>query len=90
MKISVVIPVYNGEKYIASAIQSVLRQSHQEIEIIVVNDASNDHTGKILSDYGDKIKVITNAQNKERSESRNIGMRAASGEYIAFLANVIC
>jgi glycosyltransferase involved in cell wall biosynthesis len=83
-KISVVIPVYNGEAFISSAIASVLNQSAQAFEIIVVNDGSQDGTAEILAAFGDSIKLISIA-NAGVSNARNTGIKASSGEFIAFL-----
>jgi len=85
MRVSVVIPVYNGAKYIRSAIRSVLRQSYSAYEIIVVDDASTDATAEILSEFGDRIVVLTNEKNIERSLSRNRAIDYASGDFVAFL-----
>ena len=83
-KISVVIPVYNGELFIARAITSVLNQSVKPYELIVVNDGSKDHTGEILATYGDTVKVVSIA-NGGVANARNVGIKACTGDYIAFL-----
>jgi CDP-glycerol glycerophosphotransferase len=83
MKISVVIPAYNGEKWIAQCIENVLCQTHKNIEIIVVDDGSTDSTAAIASSYG-SVKVISQT-NQGLSVSRNAGAAAATGEYIHFL-----
>jgi glycosyltransferase involved in cell wall biosynthesis len=83
-KISVVIPVYNGEAFIANAIDSVLRQSVQPLEIIVVNDGSKDRTAEKLAAFGDRIKLIS-IPNGGVSNARNKGIEASSGDFIAFL-----
>lgn len=88
MKVSVVIAVYNGEKYIRECLESVLNQTLKEIEIICVNDASKDRTANILEEYRKKdsrIKVITNSVNLNAGKSRNLGMEKARGKYIIFL-----
>lgn len=85
MKISVVIPVYNGEKFIADAISSVLSQTFSASEIIVINDCSTDNTLDVLATFNNKIKIITNKKNSGASFSRNQGIRAASYDFIAFL-----
>lgn len=84
---SVIIPCYNVENYIARTINSVLDQTFNDFEIILVNDGSVDNTGKILDEYLKKdtrIKVI-HQKNKGVSEARNTGIREAKGEYIYFL-----
>lgn len=83
--ISVVIPAYNAEKYIHNAINSVLNQSYPNIEIIVVNDGSQDHTESTVTQYtNSKIRIISQS-NGGMSNARNTGVRAATGEFIAFL-----
>jgi len=84
-RISVVIPVYNGELFVAKAIESVLNQSYPAHEIIVIDDGSTDDTPKILERFKDKIisKRIKNTGSP--STPRNIAMRMATGDYIAFL-----
>lgn len=87
IKISVVIPVYNTEDYIAACLDSVIENTFKDFEIICVNDGSTDNTLKILNDYADKyekIKVISK-ENSGPSDTRNMGMEAAQGEYILFI-----
>ena len=84
--VSVIIPVFNRERTIAAAIDSVLNQTYDNIEIIVVNDASTDSTEKVLLDkYKDKIKYFKNEKNMGVSFSRNKGIKNVDGKYIAFL-----
>lgn len=83
---SVIIPVFNRERYIMRAINSIKAQHFERWEIIVVNDASTDHTADILNGINDsRIRIIHNQVNQERCVSRNIGIHAAKGEYICFL-----
>ena len=84
VKISVIIPVYNVEKYLKRCLDSVLSQTLREIEIICVNDGSTDNSIQILKEYGSKIKVI-NQENQGLSVARNIGLKEAKGEFVAFL-----
>lgn len=84
MRISVIIPVYNGGKFIQRCLDSVFAQSHQPAEIIVVDDGSNDETPSILAGYSSRIRLIQQ-ENRGRSAARNAGMAAATGDYIAFL-----
>lgn len=85
MKVSVIIPVYNGEKTIKNSIKSVLNQTMTDIEVIVVNDGSTDGTLEILNDFDDKrLRVITQ-ENAGQGAARNTGMAAATGEYIGFV-----
>lgn len=82
-KISVIIPVYNTEKYIDKCINSVLQQD-LETEIIVVNDGSTDNSKKIIEKYRDKI-IYLEKENGGLSDARNYGLKYATGEYVAFL-----
>lgn len=87
MKFSVIIPVYNVEKYLQECVDSVLNQSYQDFEIILVDDGSTDQSGIICDDYQDNhssVMVIHQA-NKGVSAARNTGVRVASGEYLYFL-----
>lgn len=83
-KVSVIIPTYNRAKYVKEAIDSVLAQTFQDFEIIVVDDGSIDGTGELLKNYNGKIRYIYQT-NKGLPAARNTGIRAAKGEYIAFL-----
>ncbi len=82
--VSVVIPAYNAGKYIGRAIDSVLAQTHQADEIIVVDDGSTDNTAEAVQSYGEKIHFIRQ-ENAGASVARNTGIEAATGEWIAFL-----
>ncbi|CUP97411.1 glycosyltransferase family 2 protein [Clostridium baratii] len=85
--ISVIIPVYNVEKYLEKCINSVLNQTYKDLEIILVDDGSTDNSGKICDKYkllDSRIKVI-HKENGGLSDARNHGLDIASGEYIAFL-----
>ncbi len=86
--ISIIIPVYNSEKFIADGIESVLKQTHKSFEIICVNDGSTDNSEKIIKKYveryPEKIKLI-NQKNQGTGFARNTGIENASGEYIGFL-----
>lgn len=83
-KVSVVIPVYNGEAFIERAIQSIFNQSIQPYEVVVVNDGSRDGTAAKLAEFGDEITVIT-ITNAGVANARNVGIKACTGDYIAFL-----
>lgn len=86
-KVSVIIPVYNGEKYIDHCLQSVCEQSLRDIEIICVDDGSTDHTLEILHNYERKdsrIRVLTQT-NQFAGVARNHGMKEAQGTYLMFL-----
>jgi GT2 family glycosyltransferase len=82
--VSVVIPAYNSERYIADAIDSVLQQDYPALEIWVVDDGSEDNTRDIVLSYGDKVHLATQ-QNKGSAAARNLGILNAHGKYIAFL-----
>lgn len=81
--VSIIIPVFNGEKFISHAIKSILNQTYKNIEIIVIDDGSIDKTADIVKDF-DKIRYI-HQNNKGPAASRNLGMALSRGEYIAFL-----
>ena len=84
--VSVIIPCYNGEKYLSETIESVFKQSYANFEIILINDGSTDQTEKIASLYiPDKRFSYINQANKGVSVSRNKGLDLAKGEYIIFL-----
>ncbi|MBR5314219.1 MAG: glycosyltransferase [Clostridia bacterium] len=86
--ISVIIPVYNGEKYLNACLDSLLNQTKKEIEIIAVNDGSTDSSLDILYSYADKypakVRVITQP-NQKQGAARNNGINNARGEYITFV-----
>lgn len=87
MKISVVIPVYNVEQYLQQCVESVRKQSHQDLEIILVNDGSTDSSAEIcdaLAKNDGRIKVH-HVKNGGVSLARNIGISAATGDYITFV-----
>ena len=89
-KVSVIIPVYNGERYISEAIDSVLNQTYKDLEIIVVNDGSTDNTVEILKEYDDKIRCKSQG-NKGQASAINEGIKMAKGKYIAYLdADDVC
>ncbi|MCI9541663.1 MAG: glycosyltransferase [Lachnospiraceae bacterium] len=88
ISISVIVPVYNVEKYLEDCLDSILQQDFQDYEIICVNDASTDNSKSILLEYAEKynkIKVITHSKNKGLSASRNTGLLYAKGKYIMFV-----
>ena len=83
-RISVLMPVYNGEAYLRPAIESILMQTCTDFEFIVVDDGSTDSTPKILNDYADpRILRLRNERNEGLVPSLNRGLAAASGEYVA-------
>lgn len=85
--ISVIVPVYNAEKYLRRCLESILQQSYKDFEVIIVNDGSVDDSEKICAEFArgnERIKVITIANNGV-SNARNIGLDAAVGDYISFV-----
>lgn len=91
MLISIIIPIYNVEKYIASCLESVYQQTYQDIEVILVNDCTPDRSMTIAQSIANKHKnkyptiIINHEQNKGLSESRNSGIKVAKGDYIYFI-----
>lgn len=88
MEISIIVPVYNVEKYLKECLDSILRQTFRDYEIICINDCSTDNSLQVLKEYEKEhmeIKVINNPINKGLSYSRNIGLEIAKGKYIAFV-----
>jgi glycosyltransferase involved in cell wall biosynthesis len=87
IKISVIIPVYNAEKYLRECLDSVIGQALQDIEIICVDDGSTDNSLSVLQEYAVKdarLKIVAQA-NQGAAAARNVGMAAAQGESLAFL-----
>lgn len=86
--VSVIMPCYNGERFIAEAIESVLGQTYQNWELIIINDGSTDNSEKIIKELLNKdnrIRYIKNNKNKGIPATRNVGIKASKGEYIALL-----
>ncbi len=85
-KISIIMPAYNAEKFIGSALDSIISQSYQNFEIIIIDDGSLDKTTKIAQDYIDKFTNITllKQENAGSSAARNLGLKEAKGDYILF------
>jgi len=88
-KVSVIITVYNKKKFIEKTLESVLNQSFKNIEVIVIDDCSTDHSDQIIKNFIKKkklkIKFIKNNKNQGVSFSRNLGFKKSSGQYVAFL-----
>lgn len=89
IKVSVIVPVYNGEKYIDRCMQCLMKQTLGEIELILVNDASTDKSAELLENwrkqYPDKIRVLCSEINRGAGGARNMGVDLAQGEYIGFV-----
>jgi CDP-glycerol glycerophosphotransferase len=84
MKISVIIPVYNGEKFIAGCLDGMMRQTHDDLEIIVVDDGSTDRTMTIAERYP-SVRIVCFEQNRGLATALNVGMDAATGDYLHFM-----
>lgn len=84
-KISIIMPVYNKEKYIKKAIESILAQTFQDWELIIVDDGSSDSSYSISKTYGDKRILVHHQENGGVSRARNTGLDLARGEYITFI-----
>lgn len=88
MKFSVIMPIYNGESVIEHSINSILRQTYKDFELILINDASTDKTQIICNKYAQNyknIKIINKVSNEGVSKARNDGIQIAQGEYICFI-----
>ncbi|UOU99635.1 glycosyltransferase [Chryseobacterium daecheongense] len=87
-KVSIIVPVYNVENYLAKCLDSLVNQTLQEIEILVINDGSKDNSGHIIQEYAqqypDKIKAFQK-ENGGLSDARNFGIDRATGDYIGFV-----
>ena len=87
-KVSIVLPVYNGAKYLREAIESCLGQTHSNIELVIVDDCSTDETPRIISSFKDpRIKYIRNKTNQRLPRSLNIGFARTTGEYLTWTSD---
>src|SRR5699024_8084583 len=87
-KVSIIVPVYNVEKYLKQALESAVNQTLNDIEIICIDDCSTDNSLNILKEYqlkDNRIKIIEQKENKGQGVARNLGLNIAEGEYIMFL-----
>ena len=86
-KVSVIVPVYNTEKYLERCIRSILNQTYSNLEIICINDGSSDNSLHILQclKKEDERIIIINQQNKGVGEARNVGIEVSTGDYISFV-----
>ena len=87
IKVSIIVPVYNMEKYLRECLDSLVNQTLKDIEIICINDGSKDNSLEILNEYSQKdsrIKVI-NKENEGQGVARNLGISKAQGEFIGFV-----
>lgn len=88
IKISVIIPVYNVEKYLIQCLDSVINQTYKNLEIICIDDCSTDNSYSILQEYAktdERIKIFQNEKNLKVGETRNKGLKIATGDYVHFL-----
>ena len=83
--VSVIIPVYNGERYLEAALKSVIEQDYCPIEIIVVDDGSTDKSAEIAKYFKEIQYIFQSNKGPGPANARNTGIRAVKGEYIAFL-----
>jgi len=83
--VSILIPVFNAEKYISETIESVLSQTWGNKEIIIVNDGSTDNTATILKKFDSKDVLVINQENKGACSARNEAYKVAQGEFIQFM-----
>ena len=83
--VSIIIPCYNGEKYLKRCLDSVINQTYKNIEIIFINDGSTDNTDKLVKEYKDKRIKYFKRDNHGIGKTRNFGIIKATGEYITFL-----
>lgn len=89
-KVSIILPVYNGAKCVSNSIDSVLAQTYENFELVVVNDCSTDNTLEILNEYAKKdsrVKVFTNEENKKLPRTLNAGFARATGEYLTWTSD---
>lgn len=86
--VSVIMPVFNAEKTLRKSMDSVLRQTLANLELVLVDDCSRDGSGQIMREYASKdrrVKIVSQPANAGVAEARNAGLRAASGSHVAFL-----
>ena len=84
--VTVFMPVYNSEKYLKEALDSIINQTYKNLEILLVDDGSTDHSVNIIKSYSDRrIRLIENGENKGIPYTRNVGLMEATGKYIAIM-----
>jgi glycosyltransferase involved in cell wall biosynthesis len=84
-KVSVIIPAYNHERFVGAAVESVLGQSHSNLELIVINDGSTDRTGEVVQSYRDDRILYRYQDNRDAYNTINRGLSMVTGEYVAIL-----
>ncbi len=83
-RVSIVVPIYNGERFLEEALESIFAQTFRDYEVICVNDGSTDRSGRLLQKYENKLTLITQS-NAGQGAARNTGVARAVGPYVAFL-----
>ena len=89
-KVSIILPVYNGARYVGRSIESVLNQTYKNLELIIVNDGSTDNTEEIIGIYAtqdERIRIINNEANQRLPRSLNIGFAQATGDYYSWTSD---
>lgn len=89
-KVSIVLPTYNGERYIKKSIDSILRQTYQNLELVIVDDCSTDQTNAIINEYAkndNRIHIIRNNTNQKLPKSLNIGFSECDGDYYTWTSD---
>ncbi len=87
-KVSIILPTYNGAKYLRGSIESCLSQTHRDLELILVDDRSTDETPAIMKSFSDsRIKIVRNEVNQRLPKSLNIGFRHATGNYLTWTSD---
>lgn len=85
MKLSIIIPNYNKDKYIGKLLEQLKEQMNNDVEVIVIDDCSTDNSWEIINSYSDVFKTIRNYSNMYVSYSRNVGIENSKGKYITFI-----
>ena len=86
-KVSIIVPIYNTAKYLPKCLDSIIKQTHQKLEVILIDDGSTDNSGQIADSYArqdSRIKVI-HQENQGQSTARNQGLKKATGEFVSFI-----
>ena len=86
-KISIIVPIYNVEKYLSKCVDSILNQQYYDLEVILVDDGSTDHSGEIAESYKEKDErvIVIHKNNGGLSSARNAGLDVVHGDYVGFV-----
>lgn len=86
-KVSIIVPIYNVEKYVRQCVESIIKQTYNNLEIILVNDGSTDESGKICDEFGkrDSRIIVIHQKNKGAANAKNAGLKIMSGDYYTFV-----